>query len=147
MDTKEVQKLRDATGAGIMDCKRALEEANGDFDRALEIVREKGIIIAGKKGSRKTGAGLFETYIHNNRVGVLLEMRAETDFVVRAEPFRELVHEVVMQIAAMNPKDVDALLEQSYIKDESVSIGDLIKQTIGTMGENISVERFCRYEL
>ncbi|KKM62441.1 hypothetical protein LCGC14_1521630 [marine sediment metagenome] len=68
------------------------------------------------------------------------------DFL-RAEPFRELVHEVVMQIAAMNPKDVDALLEQSYIKDESISIGDLIKQTIGTIGENISVERFCRYEL
>jgi len=144
---ENIQKLRDVTGAGVMDCKRALEAADGDLDRATDIVREKGIIIAEKKSGRKTGAGILESYVHNDRVGVLLELRCETDFVARTEPFRDLAHELAMQIAAMNPDDVDALLEQPYIKDESVSIQDLIKQTIAETGENIQVERFCRYEL
>lgn len=130
-----------------MDCKRALEEAKGNFDKAVEIVREKGIIIAEKKGGRKTGAGVLEAFVHNNRVGVLLELRTETDFVARSEPFQELAHELAMQIAAMGPQDVDGLMEQEYIKDPGKKISELVQETIAKVGENIKVERFCRYEL
>ena len=144
---EDIQRLREITSAGVMNCKKALEEAGGDFDKALELIREKGIIIAEKKSSRKTGAGVLESYLHNNRVGVLLELRCETDFVVRSEPFKELTHELVMQIAAMNPENVEKLLEQPYIKNESVTISELIKQTVAKVGENIQVEKFCRYEL
>lgn len=149
MDIKreDIQKLRDLTGAGVMDCKRALEEAKGNFDRAVEIVREKGVIIAEKKSGRKTGAGLLEAYVHNNRVGVLLELRCETDFVAHSDPFQELAHELVMQIAALDPKNVEDLLGQAYIRDESIKISDLITRVVAKVGENIKVERFCRYEL
>lgn len=149
MDIKkeDIQKLRDLTGAGVMDCKRALEEAKGNFDRAVEIVREKGVIIAEKKSGRKTGAGLLEAYVHNNRVGVLLELRCETDFVAHSDPFQELAHELAMQIAALDPKSVEDLLDQAYIRDESIKISDLITRVVAKVGENIKVERFCRYEL
>lgn len=147
INKKDIQRLRDMTGAGIMDCKRALEESDGDFDKAVEIVREQGMVIAEKKGDRKTGAGILETYIHNNRVGVLLELRAETDFAARSEPFRELAHELTMQIAAMDPEDIEALFEQLYIKDESITVEELLKQAMAKIGENIVIERFCRYEL
>ncbi|KKU90802.1 MAG: Elongation factor Ts [Candidatus Jorgensenbacteria bacterium GW2011_GWA1_48_11] len=142
-----IQKLREATGAGVMECKKALEQAKGDFDRAITIIHERGIMKAESKRERKTGAGLLETYIHNERVGVLLELRAETDFVVRSEPFRELAHELAMQIAAMNPENVEELLKGAYIKDESLKMGDFVKRTIAKVGENIVVERFCRYEV
>lgn len=145
--TDNIVKLRELTGAGIMDCKRALDEAGGDLDRAAVIIRERGQIKAEKKADRATGAAILESYIHNNRVGVLLELRCETDFVVRSEPFRTLAREVAMQIAAMNPADAGELLKQSYIKDESLTVEQLIKNTIATVGENIQVERFCRYEL
>ena len=126
---------------------RELDKADGDFDKATEIVREGGVIIAERKSDRKTGAGILESYIHNNRVGVLLEVRCETDFVARSEPFRDLAHELAMQIPAMDPYDVDTLLEQPYIKDEKTSIKDLLTQVIAKTGENIQIERFCRYEL
>src|SRR3990167_4655271 len=143
--TDDVKKLRDMTGAGVMDCKQALADAKGDFDRALQIVRERGVLIAEKKSERKTGAGILESYIHNNRVGVLLELRTETDFVARSEPFKTLAHEIVMQISAMAPDDVDALMKQPYIKDETMTVSDLVKQTVAKVGENIKVERFTRY--
>jgi len=144
---KNVQKLRARTGAGVMECRRALEEAGGDFDRALQIINDKGLARAGKKSGRETGAGLIESYLHNGRIGVLLEIRAETDFVVRSEPFRELAHEIAMQIASMEPADVKALLGQPYIKDESIKVQDLIKRIIAKVGENITVKKFCRYEI
>ncbi len=144
---EDIQKLRMMTNAGMMDCKRALEEAGGDIDKAREIIKEKGLIIAEKKASRKTGAGLLETYIHNNRVGVLLELRCETDFVARSDMFKNLAHDLAMQIAAMEPEGVDELLEQPSIKDPAVTVNDIITQVIAQMGENIKVERFCRYEL
>lgn len=142
-----IQKLREVTGAGVMDCKRALEEAKGDFNRAVAIINERGLIKAAKKADRATGAGVLESYLHAGRVGVLLELRCETDFVARAEPFRELAHEIAMQIAAMNPADSTALLSQPYIKDDKITIKDLITQTITKVGENIQVARFVRYEL
>ncbi len=111
MDSKLVVKLREATGAGVMECKRALEKAQGDFDKAVEFIHEAGLLKAESKKDRKTGAGLLYSYIHNERVGVLLEVRAETDFVVRSEPFKELAHNLAMQIAAMEPADVDGIIE------------------------------------
>ncbi len=144
---EEISKLREVTGAGVMDCKKALREANGNFDKAMEIIRERGAAIAEKRGERKTGAGVLESFVHNGRVGVLLELRTETDFVARSEPFRELAHEIVMQIAAMEPENAEALLKQPYVKDESMNVEGLINSVIAKVGENIKVERFCRYEL
>ena len=143
----DVKKLREMTGAGVMKCKEALEESGGDIDKALKIIREKGAALAGKRSERKTGAGILESYIHNDRVGVLLELRSETDFVARSEDFRELAHDLVMQIAAMAPDDVEELLGQLYIKDESIKVEDVVKQVIAKVGENIKIERFCRYEI
>jgi len=147
MEKEKIQKLREETGAGIMNCKKALEEASDDIEKAKEIIKEKGVVIADKKSDRKTGAGFLKTYIHNNRVGVLIEIRTETDFAVKSEPFQKLAHEIAMQIAAMNPKDVEELLEQPFIKDESKNIQEIIKETIAEVRENINVERFTRYEI
>lgn len=147
MASEDVSKLREVTGAGVMDCKRAIDDAGGDFDKAKALIMERGLIKAEKKADRATGAGILETYVHNGRVGVLLDLRAETDFVVRSEPFRFLAKELVMQIAAMNPQDTNELLKQAYIKDPSMTIEQLVKNTIAKVGENMRVEKFCRYEL
>ena len=146
-NSDNVKTLREMTGAGVMDCKKALEEAAGDLDAARKIIFERGLIKAERKAERGTGAGLLETYVHNGRIGVLLELRCETDFVVRSEPFRWLAHELVMHIAAMNPENLESLLQQPYIKDDSQTIEQLVKNTIAKTGENIKIERFCRYEL
>lgn len=145
--TRDIQKLREATGAGVMECKRALEDAKGNFDEAVKLLRTRGLERAATKQSRATGAGLLEAYVHQNRVGVLLDVHAETDFVVRSEPFRELAHELAMQIAAMDPKDVPELLAQPYIKDPETTVAAVVKGAVAKVGENISVERFVRYEL
>lgn len=142
-----VSKLRELTGAGVMECKRALDEAGGNLDKAKLIIQERGVIRAEKKADRATGAGILESYIHNNRIGVLLELRAETDFAVRSEPFRTLAHELAMHISAMNPDSVETLLQQLFVKDQLITVQQLIKNTIAKVGENIRIERFCRYEL
>jgi len=147
MTAKDVQKLREMTGAGVLDCKKALDEAKGDLDTAVKIIHEKGLVKAGSKSGRATGAGILESYIHNERVGVLLELRCETDFVGRSEVFRDLAHELVMQIAAMNPIDVTVLLKQEFIKDPSKTVDALVKTVVAKTGENIQVGKFCRYEL
>ncbi len=147
MSAVDVSKLREITGAGIMECKKALDEAKGDVEKAQSIIMERGLVKAEKKADRKTGAGILESYLHNNRVGVLLDLRCETDFVVRSEPFRALAHDLVMQIAAMNPQDPTALLKQEYVKDPSLTVEQLVKGVIAKVGENVKVERFCRYEL
>ncbi|MDI6820623.1 MAG: translation elongation factor Ts [Patescibacteria group bacterium] len=143
----DIQKLREVTGAGVMDCRRALEESKGNFDDAIRLINEKGLIKAEKKSGRKTSAGMIESYVHNDRVGVLLELKCETDFVQRSEPFRNLAHELAMQIAAMNPVDVEALHAQPYIKDDSITVEEFVKRTVAKVGENIVISRFCRYEL
>ncbi len=142
-----IKNLRETTGAGVIECKKALEESGGDIEKAKSIIYERGLARAERKKERTTGAGLLETYIHNGRVGVLLELRCETDFVARNENFKELAHNVAMHIAAMNPQDAENLLEQPFIKNDSQTIGDLIKDFIGRSGENVKVERFCRYEV
>jgi elongation factor Ts len=144
---EEVQKLREMTGAGVMDCRKALIEAEGDFDRATAIIREKGFAKAEKRGDRATGAGLVETYVHNERIGVLLDVRAETDFVVRSEPFRVMAHDIAMHIAAAAPETVEELLAQPYVKDESKTVKDVIGEVIAKVGENVSVNKFFRIEV
>ena len=144
---ENIQKLREISGAGVMECKRALDEANGDLDRALAIIHERGLAKVEKRSDRETGAGLVLSYVHNERIGVLLDIRAETDFVVRSEPFRELAHELVMQIAAVAAETTADLLEQPYIKDESRKVGDLIKDVIAKVGENVRINKFCRMAL
>lgn len=144
---KEIAQLRQETGAGVMDCKHALEEANGSFEKAKAIIREKGLAKAAKKSGRETGAGHLESYVHAGRVGVLLELRCETDFVARNEKFKKLAHELAMQIAAMNPENVRELLGQPFVKDEEETVENLVKKTIAELGENIEVARFTRYEI
>lgn len=142
-----VQKLREATGAGVMDCRKALLEAKGDFDAAVKIIHEKGISKVEKRAGREAAAGLVHSYVHNERIGVLLDVRAETDFVVRSEPFRMLAHELAMQVAATNPQTREDLLAQPYIKDESKTVQDLVNAVIAKVGENVIVNQFYRVEI
>lgn len=147
-DVTLVKKLRESSQASIADCTKALEESKGNFDKALIWLEKHGIEKAEKKAQRSTNQGLIESYIHQNgKVGVLLEILCETDFVARTDEFKTLAHEVAMQIAAMEPKDVDDLLKQEYIRDNSKTIQDLVKAVIGKLGENIVVKRFTRYEI
>ena len=143
----DIQQLREATGAGVMECKKAFTDAKGDFKDAMRLIEERGLAKADKKSARATGAGFLESYIHNGRVGVLLELHCETDFVARAEPFKALAHALVLQIAASAPENPAALLAQPYIRDESMTVEQFVKGTIAKVGENIRIERFVRYEL
>jgi elongation factor Ts len=161
--TADIKALRELTGAGIMDSKKALEEADGNMDKAQEILREKGIASAAKKSDRQTDQGLVESYIHSGgRIGAMVEANCETDFVARTEDFKALAHDIAMQVAAMNPKYVDetsipegeevdpsesCLLQQPFIKDPSMTIDELIRETVGKVGENIRIRRFSRYSL
>jgi len=143
-----IKKLREETNAPVMECKSALQEANGDIEKAKEILKKKGMERADKKASRETKAGLVESYTHNNgRVGVIVEVFCETDFVARNEEFKKLCHELALQIASMNPESVADLFAQPWIRDESKTIEQLVKETIGKLGENIKVNRFVRFEL
>jgi elongation factor Ts len=190
---KDVAELRRRTGAGMMDCKKALEEASGDMDKAVELLRKKGIAKAEKRAGREAAQGLVLSYIHHNaQAGVLLELNCETDFVARTEAFRELGKEIAIHIAfadpiAVTPEQIPeeliarerriaeeqvaeegkpeavrakivegkvrkfvaerALLEQPYVRDESKTIGQLVKEASGTIGEAITVRRFARFKI
>ena len=148
ISVEDIKKLRAKTGAGIADSRKALEEAKGDLKKAEELVKSWGAEIASKKSDRAVGAGKIETYIHGEgKVGAMVEVACETDFVARTDGFKNLAHEVVMQVAAMDPKDVNALLKQEYIRDSSKTIGTLVTETIAKVGENIVIKRFIRFEL
>lgn len=147
MNNQDLLKLREATGAGVMDCKRALEDAGGDYEKAKDLIMERGVAKAEKRAERKTGSGVLETYVHNGRIGVILELRCETDFVAKTDVFKTLAHDLAMHIASMNPENIDELLKQPFVKDEKIVVGDLVTQAIAKTGENIRLERFCRYEL
>lgn len=143
-----IKKLRDKTQASVSDCRWALEEASSDLKKAEELLSKKGIEKAGKKGDRTASEGLIESYIHQNgKVGALVELACETDFVARTDEFKSLAHEISMQVAAMNPKDVKSLLSQEYIRDGSKTIETIIKETIAKLGENIILKRFQRFQL
>ena len=125
IDVEGIKRLRDKTGASIADCKMAIQESKGDPKKALDLLRTRGFERAEKKGDRKTSQGLVECYIHQNgRVGAMIEILCETDFVARTSEFKTLAHEISMQVVAMNPKDVDSLLKQEYIRDSSKTIGN-----------------------
>lgn len=163
VSAQQVKELRERTGAGVMDCRRALVEASGDMKRAAALLEQQGIERAEKKTGREAGQGLVEAYIHTGgRVGALVELNCETDFVARNPQFRELAREIAMQVAAMNPARIGnepadgdgasadtgtPLLAQAYIRDSSKTIQDLIKQSIAGFGENIVVRRVARFEL
>ena len=190
---KDVSELRARTGAGMMDCKRALEEAGGDMDKAAEILRKKGIAKAEKRAGRVASQGLVVSYIHHNQqVGVLLELNSETDFVARNEAFAQLARDIALHVASadpigVNPEDVPAellererriaeeqvaaegkpenirarivdgklkkfvaertLLEQPYVRNDKITVGELIKEASGKLGEAISVRRFARFQI
>src|SRR5947209_13504124 len=134
----DVQRLRSETGAGVMDSKKALEAAKGDFEKAKAILKEKGLASAAKRGDRATNEGVVEAYIHGGgRIGALVELSSETDFVARNPEFRELAREIAMQVAAMDPQDIDELLAQAYIRDASKTIGELVTTLASTTGENV----------
>ncbi|HEV2009849.1 MAG TPA: elongation factor Ts [Candidatus Limnocylindria bacterium] len=170
----DVQRLRSETGAGVMDSKKALEAAKGDFEKAKTILKEKGLASAAKRGDRETREGVVEAYIHSGgRIGALVELSSETDFVARNPEFRALARAIAMQVAAMRPKhvswellkddEIKALLEehgdektakaaavlmhQPYIKDQGKTIGDLVTQLAAATGENIKIRRIARFEL
>ncbi|MBI3341783.1 translation elongation factor Ts [Candidatus Curtissbacteria bacterium] len=145
---EDIKKLREKTGAGIADCRKALEEAKGDFKKAEELLKSWGIDKAASKSDRVVGAGLVETYIHSGgKVGSMVEINCETDFVARTDEFKSLAHEVAMQVAAMDPKDVEDLKKEDYIRDSSKTIEGLVKETVAKVGENIQIKRFMRFEL
>jgi elongation factor Ts len=189
----QVKKLREQTGAGMMDCKKALEEAAGDIEKAIEVLRKKGAALASKRADKATNQGVVEAYIHaGGRMGTLVELNCETDFVAKTPEFRSLAHDLAMQVAAMSPivvsrdqvdpalvekeKEIyrtqaqnegkpaqvidkiaegrlekfyqeNCLMEQSFIKDSSKTIKDLINEAAGKMGENVTIRRFHRYHL
>lgn len=191
--TEQIKQLREATGAGILDCRKALEESGGDFEKATQYLREKGLSKAAKRADREAGDGIVELYSHGEgRVGVMVEVNCETDFVARSEAFRELAHELALQIAAAAPGwvsendvpeeilsaerkvaaelakqegkaddvverivegriskylDEMVLLRQTYIREETKTVQDIINEGVATLGENIVVRRFARWEL
>ena len=147
VDVNLIKTLREKTGAGIADCREVLEESKGDIKKAEELLKARGFEKAAKKGDRATNAGLIDSYVHNGRVGSMVELMCETDFVARTDEFKELAHEISMQVASMNPKDVKVLEKQEYIRDPSKTIGDLVKEAIAKLGENITIGRFQRFEL
>lgn len=191
--TEMIKQLREATGAGILDCRKALENANGDYQKAIDFLREKGLATAAKRSDRKASEGVVELYNHGNgRVGVMVEVNCETDFVGRSEAFREFSHEIALQVAAASPvyireedipqevldheaaiatakareegkpenilprivegnlnkfKDEVVLLRQKYIRDEAITIQQLLNDTVLKTGENIVIRRFARWAL
>jgi elongation factor Ts len=144
----EVKKLRKETGAGIMDCKSALEEAKGDFEKAKKIIEKRGIEKAAKKQERATCQGYVATYTHSTgKVGAIVEVLCETDFVARNEDFQSFAREICLQVAAMDPKNDKELLKQEYIRDPSKKIEEVVKTHIAKFGENIRIRNFQRFEI
>jgi len=158
-----IKTLRDQSGAGIMDCKRALESANGDLDQAQEILKKRGVAVAAKRSSMATNEGLIESYVHSGgQIAAIVEVNCETDFVARTPDFKSLAHDVAMQVAAMAPLYVDrsdipdgedtnpqesCLMEQPFIKDPPKTVRDLVDEAVAKLGENVRVRRFARFSL
>lgn len=143
----EVKRLRQLTGVGITDAKAALVEAAGDFDKALTAMRKKGLTKAEKHGEREARAGLIGGYVHDGRIGVLVEVNCETGFVAKTDEFKELVKDLCLHIAASEPKDVEELLKQPFVKKPDQTVEDYVKEHIAKLGENIVVRRFSRLAL
>ena len=148
IDPKDVQRLRSESGAGVMDSKRALEDAGGDFEKARGLLKQRGLESVAKKSGREAKEGLIASYIHSGgRIGALVDLASETDFVSRGDVFQKLAQEIAMQVAAMNPATVEELLEQPYIRDGSKKIKDLVTEVASTTKENVHVRRIQRFAL
>jgi len=146
--TEQIKKLREETGLSVMECQKALEEAHGDKDRAISLLKARGSEIAAKKSSRDLGAGVIVSYIHTGEtIGVMLELLCETDFVAKNPEFKSVARDISMHIAAMNPSNPAELLEQPFIKNPEQKIGDLINNTVQKFGERTEVGRFVRFSL
>ena len=146
--TEEIKALREETGLSIMQCKQALEEANGDKAMAMELLKKKGVEIAGKKGDRTLGAGAIAAYIHSgDTVGAMVDLYSETDFVAKNPEFKAVAKDIAMHIAAMNPTDVGELLGQPFIKGSGETIGDIINNTIQKFGERTEIGHFTRFAI
>ena len=163
VSVQAIKELRELTGVGMLDCKNALEEADGDLDKAKQILRRRGIAVAEKRAGRETAQGLVQAYIHpDGRLGALVELNCETDFVARTDEFKALAHDLAMQVAATEPRYVSpeelppdsdgdprdvCLMAQPFIKDPNRSVQDMISDSIAKTGENIRVRRFQRFQL
>ncbi len=170
MGLSDIKKLRELTSLGINDCKKALSESKGNFDKALKILKSKGVKMLEKKSSRATGQGRIDSYVHfGGNLAALVEVNCETDFVARTDVFKKFVKDIAMQVAAANPehiaeedipkdvlKDVKnkdeyvkqyCLLEQAFIKDNKLSVEDYLRDTVSQTGENIVIKRFVRFSL
>ncbi len=163
ISTDKIKELREQSGAGVMECRNVLLEAEQDMEKALKILKERNLFKVEKKRNRVVSQGLVEAYVHpGGRIGAMVEVNCETDFVARTDEFKELAHHLAMQIAAMTPQfisletvpegaDIEAqtacLLLQPYIKNPDMTIQDIINETIAKVGENIKVSRFARFEL
>lgn len=147
ISTDEIRRLRELTGVGITDAKQALLDAGGDFDKALAAMRQKGLTSAEKRTERQARAGLIDGYVHDGRIGVLVEVNCETDFVSKTDEFKQLARNICLNIAASDPKDVSELLEQAFVKNPEQTVGEYIKEHIAKLGENIVIRRFSRMAL
>ena len=144
----DIKNLREETGAGMMDCKKALEESNGDMDKAREWIKQRGLIKAEKKADREAKEGFIAHYVHNDhKTAALVEILCETDFVARNDEFQKMATDVAMQVVAMNPENVEELLAQDFIKDSDMTVEELVKQLSGKIGERFIVNRFVRYQV
>lgn len=147
ISTDEIKRLRELTGVGITDAKQALVDASGNFDKALAAMRKKGLTKAEKRSEREARAGLIGTYSHDGRIGVVVEVNCETDFVAKTDEFKDLVRDLCLHIAASEPTSVEELLDQPFVKNPDISVGDYIKEHIAKLGENIVVRRIARMAL
>ena len=145
LTTDVIKQLRDATGVSVMQCKKALEEADGDFAKAEIVLRKHSAAVADRKGDRNLGAGTVGSYIHEGTIGAMVQLSCETDFVARNPEFATLARDLAMQVAALDPKDTDALLKQPFIKDETTTVRDLINAATQKFGERVEVSRFVRF--
>lgn len=142
-----IKTLREETGFGVMVVKHALDEANGDATKAREILKEKSAMTVAKKADRATKQGLIHTYTHLSKIGAMVEVNCETDFVARNDDFKQFVKNLTLHIASMNPTDVNDLLSQPYFLDDTSTIRQLLDQMVGKIGENIQIKRFARFAL
>ncbi len=145
---EDLKKIRAMTGVSVDAVRKALEEAGGEIDKALKLLQERGAKVAAKKAGRETAEGIIASYIHaNGKLGVLVKLLCETDFVARNEQFQKLGHELAMHVAAMSPIDIEDLLAQPYVRDQDTTVDALVKDYISKLGENIKIGDFCRFEI
>ncbi|OGF69379.1 hypothetical protein A3H65_03880 [Candidatus Giovannonibacteria bacterium RIFCSPLOWO2_02_FULL_45_14] len=147
LPTDLIQELRAKTGVSVMTIKKALDKAEGDIKKTFEFLKDEAAIVASKKSGRETKAGIIQSYVHSGRIGVLVKLSCETDFVAKNEEFQNLAREIAMQIASSEAQDVKSLLDEEYIRNPSLTISQYLKEAIGKFGEKIEISAFKKLEL